>query len=50
MIVNYVIDSADGIEQVEIIQPNINFSRKIFTDIKNHALKEAKKDHGDLVI
>ena len=50
MTVDHAIDPADGVEPVEIIQPDTNFSGQIFIDKKNQALREAKRDHAGLVI
>ena len=50
MTVDHAIDPADGVEPVEIIQPDTNFSGKIFINNKSQALREAKRDHAGLVI
>ena len=50
MSVDHIIDLADRVELVEIIQSNTNFLEKIFIDNKSQALKEAKIDYAGLVI
>ena len=50
MILNYAINSTDGVELVDIIQPDTSFSGKLFINNKNQVLREAKKDHVGLII
>lgn len=47
---NHSIDPTNGVEPVEIIEPDIKFLGKIIMDDKTQELKETRKNYNSLSI